>query len=155
MPVWLKSLLFTLIVPGTVAGVIPAWLTRHAGRAGFPILEIAAAVLWLCGIALYGWCVGHFFMQGRGTPLPGAAPERLVTTGPYRYSRNPMYVAVLLVIAGWLAWRPSPVLAVYALAVWALFSAFIHLYEEPHLLARFDRDYTDYRRDVGRWWKRP
>ena len=108
----LKNLLFTLIVPGTVAVYIPLILSRHR-LASAGLIFVIAILLLVTGGAIYAWCVFDFTSFGRGTPLPLDAPKKLVRRGLYRYSRNPMYVSVLTVIFGWavlyrsagLSWR--------------------------------------------------
>src|SRR6266849_2290967 len=96
----LKNLLFTLIVPGTVAVYIPLILSRHR-LASAGLIFVIAILLLVTGGAIYAWCVFDFTSFGRGTPLPLDAPKNLVRRGLYRYSRNPMYVSVLTVIFGW------------------------------------------------------
>ena len=56
--------------------------------------------LILVGAAGLLWCFFDFVTKGRGTPNPLDAPKKLVVNGLYRYSRNPMYVAGLLVLCG-------------------------------------------------------
>ncbi|MFM6849852.1 MAG: methyltransferase family protein [Terrabacter sp.] len=82
-------------------------------------------------------------------------PEHLVVTGPYRYVRNPMYVAVLVAIAGQaLLWRSSAVLA-YAVLFVAAVTAFVALYEEPTLREAHGDEYARYAATVPRWLPRP
>jgi protein-S-isoprenylcysteine O-methyltransferase Ste14 len=76
---------------------------------------------------VYAWCAWAFARHGRGTPAPIDAPNRLVTQGPYRYTRNPMYVGVLMVILGWAALYESMTLVVYAGLVGLCFHLFIVL----------------------------
>lgn len=146
----LKNLLFTVVVPGTVAVYLPMSLSRDAARDGHASLA-AASVFFALGLAIYLWCLWDFAAFGRGTPAPIDAPKRLVARGLYRYSRNPMYMGVLTVIAGWVALAPSTRLAFYLVAVWTMFQAFVILYEEPRLLELFGEEYSDYQRRVGRW----
>jgi protein-S-isoprenylcysteine O-methyltransferase Ste14 len=93
----------------------------------------------------------RFALQGLGTPAPIAPTENLVVTGLYRYVRNPMYVAVVVVILGQAVlfgdWR----LIVYAMLVWLGFHAFVVGYEEPTLARRFGTRYDDFRANVPRW----
>ena len=72
-------------------------------------------------------------MAGRGTLAPWAPPQALVVSGPYRYSRNPMYVAVLLVLSGWTTLFQSWVLAAYAVVIGTAFHLRILFGEEPWL----------------------
>jgi protein-S-isoprenylcysteine O-methyltransferase Ste14 len=151
---WLlaKNLLFTVVVPGTVAVYVPLWLARGGSASAG---SVAAAIpLFLVGGALYAWCVWDFARFGRGTPAPIDAPTRLVVRGPYRLVRNPMYVAVLTVILGWAVLFRSTALAAYALVVAALFHLFVLLYEEPRLRREFGREYDDYCARAGRWLPR-
>ena len=148
----LKNLAFTVFVPGSVGGLVPWWLTAEGGRAGS--VSWLSVPFFLIGCAIYGWCLWDFAVFGRGTPAPIDAPKRLVVRGLYRYSRNPMYVGVLSVIAGWLlysAWLP---LALYGASLAFLFQAFIVFYEEPHLESTFGAEYIAYRSRVGRWLPR-
>jgi protein-S-isoprenylcysteine O-methyltransferase Ste14 len=59
-----------------------------------------AVVLIAAGAALYGACLWVFASVGRGTPGPWDAPRQFVAVGPYRWVRNPIYVAALLVMLG-------------------------------------------------------
>src|SRR5574342_223709 len=116
----LKNVLFTLVVPGTVAVYAPLLIAGDFVPArGLPF--IVALVLLTTGGAIYAWCVWDFAVFGRGTPAPIDAPKRLVVRGLYRYVRNPMYVGVVTVICGWAISFWSPALVLYALCVWTCF----------------------------------
>jgi len=149
----LKNLLFTLVVPGTVAVYVPLLIARKHTPASGPLFAIALAVLALGG-AIYAWCVWDFAAFGRGTPAPIDAPKKLVIRGLYGYTRNPMYVGVLLVILGWAVLFRAAALIIYMFIVGSCFHLFIILYEEPHLQKEFGGEYNDYRRRVGRWLPR-
>jgi len=150
MALWLKNLLFTVLVPGTVAVYVPLWLVGdRAVRAG--ATSVAGVLALALGAAIYAWCVWDFASFGRGTPAPIDAPKRLVARGLYGWSRNPMYVGVLTVILGQaLLFRSFRVLA-WVLAVWTLFELFVVLYEEPRLAREFGEQYARYRARVRRW----
>ena len=146
----LKNLLFTVLVPGTVAVYVPLLLASGRSVASGPLLIVGVAVL-LLGAAIYAWCLWDFAVTGRGTPAPIDAPKKLVVRGLYRYSRNPMYVGVLTVIVGWALLYRSPVLALYALVVATAFHLVVVFYEERQLAAEFGGQYDEYRATVSRW----
>ncbi|MBM4388860.1 MAG: isoprenylcysteine carboxylmethyltransferase family protein, partial [Deltaproteobacteria bacterium] len=112
---------------------------------------IFAVCVLAAGAAVYICCIWDFASFGRGTPMPIDAPERLVIRGPYRYTRNPMYVSVLAVILGWAIFFGAVFLIVYGVVVAVCFHLFIVFYEEPHLRRKFERDYEQYCSRVGRW----
>jgi protein-S-isoprenylcysteine O-methyltransferase Ste14 len=146
----IKNLLFTLIVPGTVAVYVPLILFRHGVvSAGFTFL--IAILLLAVGGAIYAWCVFDFASFGRGTPLPLDAPKKLVRRGLYRYTRNPMYVGVLTVIFGWAVLYRSTAILLYGLVVALCFYSFVVFGEEPRLRKRFGSDYERYCAEVPRW----
>lgn len=153
MALLLKNLLFTVLVPGTVAVYVPLRIAE--GRAvGSGWAVVAALPLYLLGAAIYAWCVWDFATFGRGTPAPIDAPRKLVVRGLYRHVRNPMYVGVLAVLLGHAVLFGSAVLLVYAACVGTAFHLFVRLYEEPHLERLFGDAYRAYRADVGRWLPR-
>jgi protein-S-isoprenylcysteine O-methyltransferase Ste14 len=152
MLLFLKNLLFTILVPGTVAVYIPLWMARSRHlhpQVGLP--QVAALVPFLLGAAIYFWCLWDFARHGRGTPAPIDAPKRLVVRGLYRFVRNPMYVGVLLVIAGWAAFFESRAILFYGLGVFLMFHLTVLVVEEPILARSFGESYEAYRRAVGRW----
>lgn len=146
----LKNLIFTLVVPGTVAGYLP-WLIAGDKVIGSVAAVVTASALFLIGGAIYLWCLWDFASFGRGTPAPIDAPKRLVVRGLYRYTRNPMYVGALAVILGWAALFHAFSLLLYALAVGTGFHLFVILYEEPHLRKVFGSEYENYCARVNRW----
>lgn len=150
MWLFLKNLLFTLILPGTIGVYVPLLLSRGRVAAGGPMLLTGGGLLFL-GAALYVWCVCDFALRGRGTPAPIDPPKTLIVSGPYRYSRNPMYVAVLAAVLGWSVVFRSTDLVVYAGGAALAFTLFVRLYEEPHLSREFGAAYDAYRSRVGRW----
>jgi protein-S-isoprenylcysteine O-methyltransferase Ste14 len=149
----LKNVLFTLIVPGTVAVYLPLLIVRRNFPVSGPALAIAILLL-VAGGAIYTRCIWDFAAFGRGTPAPIDAPKRLVVRGLYRYTRNPMYLGVLTVILGWAVLFRAAGLLFYALAFGTSFHLVIVLYEERHLQQEFGREYELYRAQVPRWLPR-
>jgi protein-S-isoprenylcysteine O-methyltransferase Ste14 len=141
-----RALIAFLALPGLVAYVVP-WLLRpmqvNPGAAGLSLVAV--------GTALLVACVYSFFTVGRGTLAPWAPPTVLVTTGLYRYSRNPMYLAVLVVLAGWTGAYRSVTLALYAAAVGAAFHVRVRRYEEPWLARVHAGKWESYMTRVPRW----
>jgi protein-S-isoprenylcysteine O-methyltransferase Ste14 len=149
----LKNLVFTLVVPGTVAVYLPLRIAQDRSVASGPAF-VAGCLLLTVGACVYAWCVWDFATFGGGTPAPIDAPKKLVVRGLYRYTRNPIYVGVLAVIVGWAALFQAAGLILYALAVGTCFHLFILLYEEPVLRRAFGDEYQEYCTRVGRWLPR-
>jgi protein-S-isoprenylcysteine O-methyltransferase Ste14 len=149
-----RDLLFTIIVPGA-GGVYVPWLilTRH-GASPAPAAWYAVPVI-VIGIALYLSCVWVFAAIGRGTPGPWDAPRRFVAAGPYRWVRNPIYIAALLIVSGEAWLFLSGDLLLYAGGLAVAFRLLVIGYEEPRLRARFGEQYEAYRRTVSRWVPHP
>jgi protein-S-isoprenylcysteine O-methyltransferase Ste14 len=154
MPVWLRALLFVLVVPGTVAGWLPwqiAGAPLNVWGASYGAWRLGAVAV-LAGWIVLLWCAREFALRGRGTPGPWDAPRQLVITGLYRFTRNPMYVAVFTAILGQAVWFHSRRVAWYALVVAIAFNLMVMFYEEPTLEQTFGSQYTEYRRCVRRWF---
>ena len=150
----LGSFVFFWIAPGTVAGWVPYALSKwrlQPPLLGVPGGRVVGGVVTAVGVAILVECFSRFAIEGRGTPAPIAPTEKLVVSGLYRHVRNPMYVAVLAIIAGEALLFGSVVLLSYAGAVWILFHGFVLLYEEPTLRRRFGPSYDLYRASVRRW----
>ena len=149
------SAIFLVIAPGVVAGLVPWWLTGWRTGAGYPApVRISGALLAAAGAVALLAAFAQFAILGRGTPAPVAPTEQLVVRGLYRYVRNPMYLAVLAVIAGQALLLSRPVLLGYAAVVAAAFIAFVHGYEQPALTRRYVAQYQAYQRAVPGWWPR-
>lgn len=119
--------------------------------AALEALHLTGTLLANAGLALALWCVSLFLMQ-RTTILPAHMPAQLIVRGPYRLTRNPFYVALLLSYAG---------LALILDVPWALATGLLPTrvlvrtivpFEEAQLEARFGAAYVDYRVAVPRWF---
>ena len=153
MKLFLKVALFTVVMPGSVAVLVPFLLGGDRIVAGGAWLGLAVC-LFALGIAIYLRAVWDFAKIGQGTPAPIDAPKRLVVRGIYRYSRNPLYVAMLIVVAGWAALFGTAVPLAYAAGLFVLYSLVIRFHEEPHLAREFGDEYAAYTQQVGRWLPR-
>lgn len=151
---FLKTALFTVVVPTSVAVLIPLFIAGDRAPAG-GLARVFAFPLLALGAVLYLRSAWDFASFGRGTPAITDAPRRLVTRGFYRFTRNPMYVAVLSAVAGWAILYGAPVLWAYGGALFVFFYLFIRFYEEPRLTREFGEEYTAYMARVGRWLPRP
>src|SRR5215467_4267729 len=95
----IRAIAAFVALPGMVAFLVPIAIGVSAGR---PLRYLTLALVPLClGTVLLLWCVREFYVAGRGTLAPWAPPEQLVISGPYAVSRNPMYIGVLTILAGW------------------------------------------------------
>lgn len=152
-----KTLLWSILVPGTVAVLIPYWLLS-SGWASFALRLGAWRFLglppMLLGALIYCWCAWDFTFAGKGTPAPFDPPQELVVKGPYRLVRNPMYVFVLLAIIGAAIFFENAVLLVYAALVFTFFHLWVVMYEEPTLHRKFGTAYARYCAAVARWLPR-
>ncbi len=141
----LKTLIFTILAPGTVVGIVPWLLLQWSGEAVMPSLSIWMVGLLplLVGVVLYFWCAGAFTFIGKGTPAPFDASVFLTREGPYQWVRNPMYIAGFLMISGEAILFHSLLLVGYVLLIGVVVHLFVVLYEEPSLRRRFGESYEE------------
>ena len=144
-PFWQAVVAF-LLLPGMVAFVVP-WLLRPRAED----IRLAAIPILIAGIVLLLWCVRDFYVAGRGTLAPWAPPKRLVIVGLYRLSRNPMYIAVLIILCGWATMYASRTLWIYAAFIAIAFHLRVVLGEEPWLARTHGVEWAAYRAAVTRW----
>lgn len=155
----LRGLLFTLLVPGFVAVYAPHLIIgsrlQQAGlwQAGWLLIVLGSAIYFLCLFS---------FLAANGTPaifftrhlriIIGSEPAVLVRGGLYRFSRNPMYLGVVIVIMGQALLYASGLLAIYGVAMFLLFHLVVVWIEEPHLKVRDPKSFERYLREVPRWF---
>jgi protein-S-isoprenylcysteine O-methyltransferase Ste14 len=154
MKLALKIVVFSLLVPGTVAIVGPMLLLRWTHEWSFAHwgpMQWVGVFLSLLGFSAYAWCAYDFGAAGKGTPAPIDPPRTLVVRGLYRYSRNPMYLGVLCCILGEALFFESLSVTVYACMIFAGFHTFVQAYEEPKLHALFGEAFDAYCARVPRW----
>jgi protein-S-isoprenylcysteine O-methyltransferase Ste14 len=145
------SLLFTVLVPGTVTVVVPYFLLPIGAARAIKAVGLFGVIPMALGVGCYFWCAWGFTFAGGGTPAPIAPPKNLVISGPYRYVRNPMYVGVEFLIVGEAIFFGSWRLLEYAAVVGVGFCLFVLLYEEWALRKKFGAAYEEYCKTVPRW----
>ena len=115
MKLAVRALASLVACPGVVAGLLPLVI---AGDGPIPAgFRVASMLPFVVGTGCLIWCVGNFFVSGRGTLAPWDPPKKLVIVGLYRFVRNPMYLSVLTVVLGWFLYFGSLWLALYFVAL--------------------------------------
>ena len=147
---FLRAVIAFLALPGVVALLLPLAIVRNRWPASDPWFSIGLVML-VAGFALLLWCVRDFYVSGKGTLAPWSPPRNLVVVGLYRYSRNPMYVAVTLMLAGWALCFWSPTLAIYTCFVIVAFHLRVVFGEEPWLARTHGAAWEEYKSKVPRW----
>jgi protein-S-isoprenylcysteine O-methyltransferase Ste14 len=113
-------------------------------------LDLWGAALMAASLLLFGYAVKLF--RAAGTPVPARKPTTaIVTTGPYRFTRNPIYLAfsllqlgLALLVGSW--WLLATLVLAFALMHWIVVPR-----EERYLEARFGDEYRRYKASVRRW----
>jgi protein-S-isoprenylcysteine O-methyltransferase Ste14 len=159
--VLIRSIIFTILIPGAVVGYIP-YVLYHVSFTEFDIglFRFLGITLFLVGLPIYGETVLAFLLKG-GTPaiwftrplrfILGEEPGTLVADGIYKRSRNPMYLGVLLMVFGEALYFEKYILVVYALVCILFFHIVVVFIEEPHLKRKHGAEYERYLREVPRW----
>lgn len=155
----LRHALSILLLPTTVAVVIPWWILRAyaatdsrwpPGTAGMLARTLGVLVM-LTGMWLVAWCIALFARVGKGTLAPWDPTSQLVAVGPFKYTRNPMITGVLTTLIGEALVTGSRILAAWALLFLVINQTYFILIEEPGLEARFGAAYREYKASVPRW----
>jgi protein-S-isoprenylcysteine O-methyltransferase Ste14/pimeloyl-ACP methyl ester carboxylesterase len=148
IPRLVRAVAAFLVLPGVVAFGVPAMLLQPVATRTFHPIGLVPLIP---GLLLLLWCVRDFYVVGKGTLAPWDPPRRLVIVGLYRISRNPMYVAVTLILIGWAIGFRSRALAIYAPLVPAAFHLRVVLGEEPWLARTHREEWQRYAARVPRW----
>jgi protein-S-isoprenylcysteine O-methyltransferase Ste14 len=149
---WLMALAGPPLAGTCIAFLIdPRWV--EFGRVALPpavrLLGVPAA---LAGLGLFGWMFRHLGLNVTPTSMPRAT-ARLVTSGPYRWLRHPMYSAALLLVIAATLFTSNGVVALGGLAMFALLAVRSRI-EERRLIEKFGDAYRDYQRRTGRFLPR-
>jgi len=151
------TILFLLVAPGSLAGLVPwaisGWHLTPPFFGLEPVRWLGVALI-VAGLPALLDSFARFALQGFGTPAPILPTERLIATGLYRHVRNPMYVGVVATVLGQALLLGSVALVAYAAILFLCFHIFVIAYEEPACARRFGADFTAYRAAVPRWLPR-
>ena len=155
LSLFLRNLLFTILQPGLVAGAVPFWILGDKGnepfRHSFHLYHYVGALVFVIGLIIMVSCIISFAVKGKGTLSPADPTKQLVITGLYKFSRNPMYVGVTMILIGEAVFFQSFNLLIYSLFIYLAFNIFIMLHEEPRLRKVFGEEYKKYCQKVRRW----
>jgi len=151
---WMADIRGGIRPPLVYLGAIALGLLLHFAwpvRLVPPVASVPlGATAALAAVALFISAVRTF--RNAGTPVPGNRPTTaIVRTGPYRYSRNPIYLAFSLLQIGIAFWLNSPWLLVTLVPAVALMSLVVIPREEQYLETRFPSEYLPYKDSVRRW----
>lgn len=157
----IRLIIFTVIIPGLVVGYIPYLLRAHSKLFDIGIFKYFGLLIITIGIILYLMSAVSFLLQGKGTPtiwftkhlkfLIGEEPIKLVSSGLYKVSRNPMYLGVLNIALGQALFFESTANLIYAGILIIFFHLIVVLLEEPHLKRKYGQEYVVYTKRVPRW----
>ena len=138
----------------------PVWLVLHMAVAQFMANVWAPLEVWgvwpgrvliAAGFLLMLWA-GISFRRAQTTVVPHRAPAALVETGPYRWSRNPIYLADLMILAGWALLVGSPAALLLLIPFYSVLMTRFVLREEAVLSEHLGAKYADFCDRVPRWF---
>jgi protein-S-isoprenylcysteine O-methyltransferase Ste14 len=155
-----------LIFPITGLFIIPALLLFDFQTLSFDFqisstFLIPGAVIFLFGMALLVESTLAIHKIGQGTIAPWYPTQNLVISGSYSYTRNPMIIGALMVLAGEALVFGSLAILIYLFIFFIVNDIYFNMVEEPNLEKRFSGKYREYKNNVPRWlpkklpWKRP
>ncbi|TFG20012.1 MAG: isoprenylcysteine carboxylmethyltransferase family protein [Promethearchaeota archaeon] len=158
----IKSIIFTFFIPGTVVGGIPSVLFFFFRiYINFRWFRYIGLILISIGFAFYLLSVIAFINQGKGTPMIyfmerveiifGREPKEFVNTILYRFSRNPMYMGVIVLTFGIGIFLESISVIVWAIIAFIGFHIVVLKLEEPHLREKYGFLYEKYCESTPRW----
>ncbi len=136
---------FVALVIGTLLHALlpPSWRI-------IPAIPALGIVFLLLGIVLAGWALSLF--RNRRTPVyPTTTPTTLVTSGPFRFTRNPMYLGILLILIALVFLLGSLPMLVSPLLFLLVMNLYYLPFEEAKMEKLFGDSYTSYRQRVRRW----
>ena len=150
----LRNVAMIMLFPGTVTVYVPYRILAPVevpDLASWSLSQYAATLLLTFGVAVLLMSTWSFASAGRGTLAPFDETKKLVVVGLYRYVRNPMYVAVMLILLAecWFFW--SSILLMYTGFCFVAANLIVVGYEENRLKYKYGGEYRKYCARVGRW----
>jgi len=140
-----------LVYLGSIVLGVILHFARPISLLPWVVSPLFGALVALLAIGLFVFAVRTF--RAAGTPVPGNLPTTtIVRAGPYRFSRNPIYLAFSLLQLGIALWVNSLWLVITLLAAVVVMSFVVIPKEERYLEARFPSEYPPYKASVRRWF---
>ncbi len=129
------------------------WLDRHVAAISLSsgsVHQAFALILIFSGFGLMLWAIWQLHRH-QTTFNPYSAARKLCTSGPFRFSRNPIYLGDWLILAGFSLWLMTLWPLLFSPVVWLFIRYGVIRHEEAHLEARFGEDFRQYKQQVRRW----
>lgn len=151
---YIRNIIFFILQPGIVVGFIPYMIVRKelmTSFSGISIFNYIGLFFIILGLFIVIYCIYRFIIDGKGTLSPFDRTKVLVIKGLYKYSRNPMYVGIIITLLGEVLFVESLALLFYTVIVFIAFHLFVIFIEEPRLKRDFKELYIHYTSLVKRW----
>jgi protein-S-isoprenylcysteine O-methyltransferase Ste14 len=152
-----KSILLLTVVVIIQMVILPWIMIEYNDDLGLPtfkiyILQFFGILLVIISLFIIGYCMRIFRVVGKGTPVPIEPAKEFVTSGLYKYLRNPMYVSYVIMYLGLFFISGSWLLFFFTLLLLIPFINLVVIFiEEPELEKRFGDTYLGYKKKVKRW----
>jgi protein-S-isoprenylcysteine O-methyltransferase Ste14 len=143
-----------VVVFGIFAFYVPMLLANSENHTRLSMLEpfrLLGPVLVALGVIGYIMSIWRFIAEATASPMLGDS-GKIITTGIYRYTRNPIYIFVWLVLFGESLFFTSLDLLYYLIFWIVIFNLLVRFAEEPYMRAQFGEEYDIYCRKVPRWF---
>ena len=146
----IKALLAFLLLPFMVTGTVPVLIILFGQHhfEGFWWGRIP----FTAGCLMLFMSVVAFYVEGHGTLAHWSPPKKMIRSGCFKYTRNPMYVGVILILIGESLISGSLWLLAWMTVITIAFNFHIRIVEEPWLEKTFGEEWFDFKRTVPRWW---
>jgi protein-S-isoprenylcysteine O-methyltransferase Ste14 len=156
LPKWAIPIVWTAIV--LLLQVLLPWLVAKIGlrlgwsQQGTPDWwNLVGLIMVILGVGMYAWCLVFHYRSYRTSVRVGFTPPHMVIDGPYRISRNPMYMSGLFAWLGWTIFYGSPAVFFMLVLLWLVFTFRVIPQEEKQLEALFGDEYLQYKNSVRKW----
>ena len=136
--------------PLIFAGLLVAGLLIQSETGDFGAIQLAAIGMGLAGLTVIALALG-LFRRSKTRPEPWQPASTLVSSGIYRFTRNPMYLGMATMSLAVAIFFASISAAIFTLIAAVIIDRGVIRREEEYLVRRFGEDFADYREGVRRW----
>lgn len=153
----LRTILLAILLAIIIWVFLPYIFVHISNSLGLPKLTYlplqVSGGLIVVGVLLNDLYLFLLFKSvGGGTPVPAEPTNKLIYKGPYKYTRNPMYIGHLLIFLGEFLFFGQLTLLLYLFLAGVGFNFLVIKWEEPQLKKRLGKEYEDYLEKVPRWF---